>query len=121
MEESSAAPFTTVAVKLGFPKNSININAILHPSGAIAQPLDKESEKTVFVSVPMSTNDFHFMIADFPVEYDPCVCFKDNLAKLETTFSLVLQQTIDLKGTLLSMNTNIAKISDGTTDHIDVG
>jgi hypothetical protein len=121
MEESSAAPFTTVAVKLGFPQNSININAMLHPSGAIAQPLDRESEKTVFVSVPMATNDFHFMIADFPVEYDPCVCFKDNLAKLETTFSLVVQQTIDLKGTLLSMNTNIANITDGTIDNLDVG
>jgi|AntRauTorckE5430_2_1112549.scaffolds.fasta_scaffold08138_1 hypothetical protein len=119
MEESSAAAFTTVSVKLRFDDD--NINAILHPSGAIAQPLDRESEKTVFVSVPMATNDFHFMIADFPVEYDPCVCFKANLAKLKTTFSLVLQQTIDLKGTLLSMNTNIATIADGTKDNLDVG
>jgi hypothetical protein len=108
-------PFQFVSVKLKF-QHEENINAMFHPLSSIGQPLDKKSERSVFVSVPMATNDFHFMIVDFPVEYDPCVCFKNNLSKITATFELVQKQEITLKGTILSMDTDIAKISGGVGD-----
>lgn len=113
IEEPSFTGFNFVAVRLTF-ESSYNINAMFHPSGSIAQTLDKTSLPSAFVTLPLNMTDADFMVADFPVEYDPCICFKDNLSKIQARFTLIQNHELNLNNIPLSIDSDITNSHNNT-------
>jgi|GEM_PF-7130105 hypothetical protein len=110
--EQKNQDYNYYVIRLEFPDGSQNMTALLHPTGGLAQPLDKESIGLVHTTFSNPLDESRFVMADFPVEYDPCTCLKDNDG-LSVYFNLVEEQQLQLYGRLWALSGTVGDIMGG--------
>ncbi len=111
--EQKNEDYNYYVIKLSFPDESNNMTALLHPSGGIGQPLDKPSINNIHTTFRNPLDESRFIMADFPVEYDPCTCLKSNDG-LKVTFDLVEEQSLQLYGRLWALSGTVGNVISGT-------
>lgn len=118
--EQKNQDYNYYVIRLKFPDGSQNMTGLLHPTGELAQPMDKESIGLVHTTFANPLDESRFIMADFPVEYDPCTCLKENDG-IAVYFELVEEQDLQLYGRFWALSGTIADIknTNGTADFFD--
>lgn len=109
--EQKNQDYNYYVIKLGFSDKE-NMTALLHPTSGLAQSLDEESIDFVHTTFRNPLDESRFVMADFPVEYDPCTCTKDSDG-LSVEFKLVEEQQLQLYGRLWALSGNVGHITGG--------
>lgn len=98
-------PYDSVRIHLAFEEFNSGVSALLGASQALAQPLSHKSKTREVIGASLYPNSqYRFFYADFPVAYDPCLCFFRSALSVE--FELV--EYFMVNGTLLSESVDLA-------------
>jgi hypothetical protein len=109
--------FQFAEVKLKFSPAGGYKAATLNRAAVIGVPLEETEAGTgtQFAVVARYLNDSRkWLVADFPMDYDPCVCQFDS--RLEINVNLIKQATVNLKGISTGTLTTTTDPNAGTGD-----
>lgn len=97
-------------------------SALLNHHNNISQPLSEKTGVTIVQqSIPYLNDDGMFMVADFQMAYDACVCNFNSMLKVD--FFREVENSIDLYGRYSEVNAPIRaqgkkKLNGGTSDFL---
>ncbi|MBX7206184.1 MAG: T9SS type A sorting domain-containing protein [Bacteroidia bacterium] len=111
-------------IRLSFKDNNPGYkqSALLSHSERTVEPLDQFAKRLGFANVHNETNHNtgQWIVADFPMAYDPCTCINEY-SQLEITVDLVMTSTVSITGRIVTSDnlhvTNKAKSSNFPTNY----
>lgn len=110
----------SILVELANSQNNININGVsFAPNGLFNRmespitALDTQSGVITFGKGVTPAGGGSFIVADFPINYDPCICNFQNFFNIE--FSTLTKMDIQLGGRLIGTNVPLDANGDSQT------
>ena len=109
---NNASDYDYAVIKLKFDQTgNKELTGLLHPTQQIAQPLDQKSIKAIQRNSKLTdVSPVQFFYADFPIAYDPCTCFSDQLGTIVVDFEVVDNREVKLYGRAVSISRTLEEI-----------
>jgi len=110
---NNASDYDYAIIRLKFDQTgNKELTGLLHPTQQIAQPLDQTSIKEIERNSKLTdVSPGQFFYADFPIAYDPCTCFSDQLGTIVVSFEVVDNREVKLYGRAVSISRTLEEIA----------